>query len=126
MEDKDYGFTGYNRDILQNSRELRKNMTPQEGKLWHLYLRDYPIKIYRQRIIDTYIVDFYCSKAKLIIEIDGSQHYTFEGKEYDKFRTEILEKYGLKVIRFSNTEIDTNIHNVCVAIDKEIKKRLRE
>ena len=125
MEDKDYSFTGYNRDILQNSRELRKCMTPQEGKLWHLYLKDYPIKFYRQRIVDNYIVDFYCSKAKLVIEIDGSQHFTPDGKEYDDFRTEVLNKYGLKVLRFSNNDIDTNIYNVCDVIDAEVKSRLK-
>ncbi len=125
MDGKDYSFTGYNKDILPNSRELRKNMTPQEGKLWHLFLKDYPIKFYRQRIIDNFVVDFYCSKAKLVIELDGSQHYTDDGKEHDEFRTAILEKYGLKVLRFTNPDIDTNIHDVCDVIDAEIKKRLK-
>lgn len=125
MDDKDYRFTGYNRDILQNSRELRKSMTPQEGKLWHLYLKNYPIKFYRQRIIDNFIVDFYCSKAKLVIEIDGSQHYTENGREHDEFRTEVLGKYGLKVLRFSNNDIDTNIYNVCESIDNEVRDRLK-
>ena len=124
MHNKDYEFTGYNKNLLENARELRKNMTPQEGKLWHMYLKNHTVKFYRQRVIDSYIVDFYCSRAKLIVEIDGSQHFTVSGKEYDTLRTEILEKYGLKVIRFTNADIDDNIHNVCEVIDKEINKRL--
>jgi len=124
-EGKNFDFTGYNRNLVFNARTLRKNMTPQEGKLWHLYLKNYPIKFYRQRIIDSYIVDFYCSEAKLIVEIDGSQHYTPEGLENDCIRTEILQQYGLAVIRFSNLDIDTNIYNVCDVIDKKVKERLR-
>ena len=114
----------YNKKLVQNARELRKSMTPQEGKLWHMYLKDYPVKFYRQRIVDNYIADFYCSKAKLIIELDGSQHYTDNGIEQDKYRTEILEKYGLKVLRFSNADVDTNLHGVCDMIDNEVKRRL--
>lgn len=125
MKEKDYEFTGYNKKLLENSRELRKHMTPQEGKLWHMYLKSYPLKFYRQRTINNYIVDFYCSKARLIIEIDGSQHYTENGKAQDTVRTEILEKYDLKVIRFSNNDIDKNLYGVCEIIDSEVKKRLR-
>ena len=123
MQEKDYGFTGYNKKIVENARVLRKNMTPQEGKLWHSYLKSYPLKFYRQRVIDNFVADFYCSKAKLIIEIDGSQHYTVAGQEYDTMRTEILEKYGLKVIRFTNTDIDENLFIVCEMIDVEVKRR---
>lgn len=125
MKEKDYEFTGYNKKLLENSRELRKHMTPQEGKLWHMYLKRYPLKFYRQRTINNYIVDFYCSKERLIIEIDGSQHYTENGKAQDTVRTELLEKYDLKVIRFSNNDIDKNLYGVCEIIDSEVKKRLR-
>ena len=124
-EGKNFDFTGYNRNLMFNARELRKNLTPQEGKLWHLYLKNYPIKFYRQRVIDSYIVDFYCSEAKLIVEIDGSQHYTPDGMERDCIRTEILQQYGLEVIRFSNYDIDTNIYNVCEMIDKKVRERLK-
>ena len=126
MDEKDYAFTGYNKAILSNARVLRKNMTPQEGKLWHMYLKNYPVKFYRQRIVDNYIADFYCSKAKLIIEIDGSQHYTVDGIAQDIYRTEILKKYGLKVLRFSNADIDKNLYNVCDMIDNEVKERLKD
>ena len=126
MKKKDYEFTGYNKALLENSRMLRKNMTVQESKLWHIYLKDYPIKFYRQRVVDNFIVDFYCSKAKLIIELDGSQHYTVDGKKHDEVRTEILEKYGLKVIRFTNMDIDENLYGVCEMIDNEVKMRIND
>ena len=113
-----------NHNLLNIARILRRNMTPQEKRLWYDYLRYYPIKIYKQRIIDNYISDFYCHKGKLVIEIDGSQHYTDKGMEYDKIRTKILEQYQLEVIRFSNRDIDSNFNEVCDSIDKKIKERL--
>ena len=94
--------------LLENARHLRREMTPQERKLWYLFLQKYPVKIYKQRIIGQYIVDFYCASAKLVIEIDGSQHYTEESRQKDEFRTEILEGYNLKVIRFTNYQITFN------------------
>ncbi len=112
-----------NNKMLERARELRKEMTPYERKLWYDFLRSYPVKIYKQRIIESYIVDFYCASAKLVIEIDGNQHYTEEGLAYDKERTLILAKYNLKVIRFTNLEIKRNFNNVCETIDMEIKER---
>ena len=82
-----------NNKLLDNAKSLRKNMTPHEKHLWYDFLNKYPVKIYRQRIIDDFIVDFYCAKARLVIEIDGSQHFTSDGKHYDKLRTDVLEKY---------------------------------
>ena len=117
-------FTGYNRKMRERTRELRKNMTPQEKHLWYDYLSTYDIKIYRQRSIGGFIVDFYCSKVKLAIEIDGSQHYTEEGIEYDKERNFVLKKYGVETIRFSNLDIDRNFEGVCQEIDKVIKERI--
>lgn len=113
-----------NNKLLNNARFLRKNMTPQEKHLWYDYLQHYPIKIYKQRIIDNFIADFYCHQARLVIEIDGSQHYTPEGKFYDKARTEIIERYGMIVLRFSNSDIDKKFDGVCYMIDKTIKERL--
>ena len=104
--EKDYQFTGYNSRHLEAARRLRKEMTPQELHLWYNFLRTYPIKIYRQRPIDQFIVDFYCSKARLVIELDSSQHYTTDGCAYDALRTEILEEYQLEVLRFSNLDIE--------------------
>ena len=111
-------------ELLENAKSLRKTMTKQEKHLWYDFLCKYPIKIYRQRIIDGFIADFYCHKAKLVIEIDGSQHYTPDGKQYDKFRSEILSQRGLMVIRFTNMDVDKNFDGVCFMIDKTIKERL--
>ena len=113
-------FTSYNSVLKNNSRSLRKNMTKQERKLWYNFLKDYKIRFNRQRPIVEYIVDFYCSKAKLIIEIDGGQHYYEDVKLYEYKRTQFFESLGLKIIRFSNLDIDTNFEGVCYCIDKEV------
>ena len=110
--------------LLGNARALRKNMTPHERKLWFLFLRTYPVRIYRQKIIDHYIVDFYCSAAKLVIEIDGTQHYEIKGAAKDRERDRALESLGLKVIRVSNREIDREFASVCAYIDREIQTRM--
>ena len=113
-----------NNNLLENARILRRNMTRQENRLWYDYLRYYPIKIYKQRIIDNFIVDFYCHQARLVIELDGSQHYTPEGKTYDIARTEVLHRYGLQVLRFSNSDVDDRFDGVCRMIDKTIQDRV--
>ena len=115
-----------NNKLLEKARILRQDMTRHEKHLWYDFLRYYPIKIYKQRIIDNFIVDFYCHQARLVIELDGSQHYTPEGKSYDEARTEVLEKYGLRVIRFSNLDIDERFEGVCYVIDKTIKERIND
>ena len=115
-----------NNNLLNAARILRRNMTRQEKHLWYDFLRYYPVKIYKQRIIDNFIADFYCHKARLIIEIDGSQHYTEEGRKNDEFRTEILEEYGLTVIRFTNHQINTNFRGVCDYIDAVVQASLSE
>ena len=113
-----------NNRMLDRAKELRRNMTPQERKLWYMFLRDYPVKIYKQRIIDSFIVDFYCAKAKLVIELDGSQHYTSQGLAYDRERSEMFQKYHLQVIRFTNLEVDQQFQAVCEMIHKTIQERL--
>ena len=110
--------------MLETARKLRREMTPQETKLWYRYLRTYPVKIYKQRIIESFIVDFYCAEARLVIEIDGSQHYTEQGMCYDEERSQILRAYGLKVLRFSNRDVDQNLDGVCAVIDQTIQRRL--
>ena len=112
-----------NNKLLNIAKILRRNMTRQEKHLWYDFLRHYPVKIYKQRIIDNFIVDFYCHSAHLVIELDGSQHYTKQGKLQDEARTEILEKYGIYVLRFSNRDVDENFEGVCYMIDKTIKER---
>ena len=113
-----------NNKLLNVARSLRRNMTRQEKHLWYDFLRHYPVKIYKQRIIDNFIADFYCHNARLIIELDGSQHYTEQGQLHDETRTEILEKYGLYVLRFSNKDIDDKFEGVCIMIDKIIRDRM--
>ena len=113
-----------NNRMLPRAKELRREMTSQERKLWYLFLRHYPVKIYKQRIIESFIVDFYCASAKLVIELDGSQHYTDQGKSYDEERTRILNSYQLKVLRFTNYEVDVNFSTVCNEIHDVIQKRL--
>ena len=105
-----------NNELLKYARSLRKEMTPQELRLWYRFLRTYPLKIYKQRIIGEYIVDFYCHAAKLVIEIDGSQHYDPQGIAYDKSRTAYLESLGLHIIRFSNADINVRFSAVCEQI----------
>ena len=83
------------------------------------------MKFQRQKSIDNYIVDFYCHKAKLAIEIDGSQHYSDDGKLYDNKRTKIIESYGVKILRYTNSEINNNFYEVCESIDFEVKHRLK-
>ena len=99
-------------------------MTKQENHLWYDFLSEYPVCFQRQKTIDNFIVDFYCFSARLIIELDGSQHYSLEGQAYDTQRTEMLEKYDLKVLRFTNVDIDKNFYGVCTAIDLEVKLRI--
>ena len=113
-----------NNNLLEKARDLRKNMTPQEKHLWYDFLQHYPVKIYKQRIIDNFIVDFYCCPARLVIEIDGSQHFTLKGKSHDIARTNMLEHYGLYVLRFSNSDVDDRFESVCRKIDRVIQERM--
>ena len=114
-----------NNRLLPRARDLRKEMTPEERKLWYLFLRHYPVKFYKQRILGSFIVDFYCHAAKLVIEIDGSQHYEAEGHAYDEERTAVLRGYGLEVIRFSNRDINDRFPAVCEQIDTIVKAKRR-
>ena len=116
----------YNNKNIRLAKNLRKNATPQEKHLWYNFLSNYEIRFQRQKAIDNFIADFYCHKARLIIEIDGSQHFTEQGTRQDEFRTEILEGHGLKVIRFTNQQVDTNFIGVCEYIDIVVKECLME
>ena len=105
-----------NSNLLNHARRLRKDMTKEERHLWYDFLKDYPAKFYKQKIVGNYILDFYCEKAKLAIELDGSQHYEEAGQEYDRMRTEYLEHLGIRVLRFTNKDIKQNFRGVCEAI----------
>lgn len=119
-------FVPKNSAMLSRARELRREMTPQETKLWYQFLRRYPIKIYKQRIIESFVVDFYCSKAQLVIEVDGNQHFTAQGRQYDLERSGILARYHLEILRFSNQDVDLHFQQVCEKIDLTIQSRLSE
>ncbi len=112
----------YNKNLKQYSRQLRENMTDAERKLWakirRKQIKEY--QFYRQKPIGDYIVDFYCPKAKLVVEIDGSQHLVGETIQYDKIRDDYLSSLGLRVLRFTNTDVLINIKGVIESIDKEI------
>ena len=117
-------FTAYNTAKVPFAIKLRKGMTRQERHLWYDYLRTYPIKFYRQRPVGPYIADFYCSQAKLVIELDGSQHYTVEGEAYDTLRSRRLQQLQLQILRISNRDIDENFAAVCDGIDQAVKRGL--
>jgi very-short-patch-repair endonuclease len=114
----------HNTKLTENAKSLRKNMTKEERHLWYDFLRTYPIRFLRQKVIDNYIVDFYCSSARLIIELDGSQHYEEKGLLKDKIRTEVIENRNLTVIRIPNNEINRNFSGVCEYIDWKVRKSL--
>lgn len=115
----------YDQKLIPLAKELRKNMTHQERRLWYEFLRQYSPPFQRQKVVDAFIVDFYCDKARLCIELDGDQYYTEEGLMYDAKRTKILSGYSLQVVRFPNNDINNNFAAVCVYIDNEVKKRQR-
>ncbi len=112
-------------NLLPLARSLRKNMTKQECKLWYDFLSDYPVHFIRQKIIGTFIIDFYCRKAKLAIELDGSQHYTEKNHNYDQLRTQFLEAQGIMVLRYSNLEVNRNFNGICTDIDRYVNLRIR-
>ena len=113
-----------NPKLVPFAKQLRKNMTKEEKHLWYDFLRIYPIKYDRQKILGKYIVDFYCASARLVVELDGSQHYNEEGKKYDEQRTAYLEKYQVRVVHISNREIKENFKGICDFIDRVTKERV--
>ena len=106
----------YNPKLISRANDLRRNLTPAEHKLWFELLRDYPFKFVRQKVIDNYIADFYCAKLNLIVELDGAIHDQSANIAYDLERTNVLESYNLKVLRFRNEEIETDFEQVCTII----------
>ena len=111
----------HNPTLTKNAKNLRKNMTKEERHLWYDFLKDYPVRFLRQKVIDNYIVDFYCHEARLIVELDGSQHYEDQNQRKDRLRTEKLENRDLTVIRIPNNEINRNFRGVCEYIDLFIR-----
>ena len=114
----------YNKANIPLAKELRKNMTPWERRLWYDFLRSYPIRFQRQKAIGSYIADFYCAKAQLIIELDGGGHYTDVQQAADAQRTAELNQMKLSVLRICNVDIDRNFRGVCECIDLAVKQSL--
>ena len=107
--------------LLSNAKELRKNMTRQESHLWYDFIKKRPEHWYKQRVIGSYIVDFYCPSKHLVLEIDGSQHYEEVALRYDENRTRFLNSQGIKVIRILNGDINMNFEAVCMMLENEIE-----
>ena len=101
------------KNLVEFSRALRKNMTRHERHLWYDFLKPLPIMVHRQKIIGPYIVDFYVAEKKLVIELDGSQHYDIPGKQADEIRDQFLREQGLTVLRYANSDLDKNFRGVC-------------
>ena len=112
--------------LVERAHQMRKEPTEQENKLWHIVLKKVHPRFLRQRVIGNYIVDFCCPKLKLIIEVDGEQHYMPENKKYEKARTSFLEQNGYKVLRFYNSDINKLIRNIELSITDICKERAEE
>ena len=102
-----------NPKLTGNAKSLRKNMTKEERHLWYDFLKILPVTVNRQKVIGNYIVDFYIASAKIVIELDGSQHYEDKGKENDEIRDKYLNSLGIKVLRYSNLDVSRRFDSVC-------------
>ena len=116
----------YNKQLVPLAKQLRKEMTKEERHLWYDFLRIYPVRFSRQKVLGNYIADFYSAEAKLVIELDGSQHYEEGNVEKDTDRTVFLEAYGLTVIRIPNNEVNCNFRGVCEYIDAAVRQSLSQ
>ena len=114
----------HNNQLVPLAKKLRKEMTKEERHLWYDFLRGYPIRFTRQKVLGKYIADFYSAQAKLVIELDGSQHYEDREMEKDRKRTAFLEGYDLTVIRIPNNEVNRNFRGVCEYIDAVVRSRI--
>ena len=116
----------HNKKLVPLAKQLRREMTKEERHLWYDFLRTYPIRFSRQKVLGKYIADFYSAQAKLVIELDGSQHYEYSNVQKDAERTAFLESYGLTIIRIPNNEISKNFCGVCEYIDTAVKQSLSQ
>ena len=116
----------HNKQLVPLAKQLRKEMTKEERHLWYDFLRTYPVRFSRQKVLGKYIADFYSAEAKLVIELDGSQHYEDNNIAKDTERTAFLESYGLTVIRIPNNEVNRNFRGVCEHIDTTVKQSLSQ
>jgi very-short-patch-repair endonuclease len=112
----------YSRNVTAAAKKLRNNPTEEENKLWYQYLGRYQLRFLRQKVIESYVLDFYCAKCRLGIEIDGSQHYTERGLGHDEARTQILNAYNVTILRFTNEQIRNEFSEVCRQIDAKVRE----
>ena len=117
-------MAGPRKDLLAKARNLRREMTKEERHVWYDFLCRYPVRFRRQRPMLDYIMDFYCPKVQLGVELDGGQHASGEQLEYDMERTHRLSKMGIFILRFTNREIWQNFSGVCQMIDRTVEDRL--
>ena len=99
--------------LTANAQKLRKTMTKEERHLWYDFLKQLPMTIHRQKVIGNYIVDFYCAEKRIVIELDGSQHYEEKGKSADEERDRFMRENGLTVVRYSNADVMQRFESVC-------------
>ena len=116
----------HNKQLVPLAKHLRREMTKEERHLWYDFLRSYPVRFSRQKVLGKYIADFYSAEAKLVIELDGSQHYEDRNIQKDTDRTAFLESYGLTVIRIPNNEVKRNFRGVCEYIAAAVKQSLSQ
>ena len=116
----------HNQQLVPLAKQLRKEMTKEERHLWYDFLRTYSVRFSRQKVLGKYIADFYSAEAKLVIELDGSQHYEIDSAEKDAERTAFMEDYGLTVIRIPNNEVSSNFQGVCEYIDNTVRQSLSQ
>ena len=116
----------HNKQLVPLAKQLRKEMTKEECHLWYDFLRSYPVRFSRQKVLGKYIADFYSAEAKLVIELDGSQHYEADALQRDADRTAFLKGYDLTVIRIPNNEVSRNFRGVCEYIDAAVRQSLSQ
>ena len=116
----------HNKQLVPLAKQLRKEMTKEERHLWYDFLRTHPVRFSRQKVLGKFIADFYSAEAKLVIELDGSQHYEDSNVVKDAERSVFLEGYGLTIIRIPNNEITRNFRGVCEYIDAAIRQSLSQ
>ena len=116
----------HNKQLTPLAKKLRREMTKEERHLWYDFLRSHPVRFCRQKVLGEYIADFYSAEAKLVIELDGAQHYEERNMKKDADRTAFLEDYGLTVLRIPNNEVSRNFRGVCACIDAAVKQSLSQ
>ena len=116
----------HNKEIVPLAKSLRKNMTKEERRLWYDFLRTYETKFLRQKPIGNYIADFYCASAKLVVELDGSQHYEQINIEKDTERTKYFKQFGITVLRIPNNYVNQHFDAVCTYIDNAVRQSLSQ